>query len=68
MADLDKLYEAILTGKLNVAKEITNEAIAENIDSHLIINNYMSRAMEDIGKRFEEGKAFVPELLMQPVP
>jgi corrinoid protein of di/trimethylamine methyltransferase len=53
-----------LTGKLNVAKEVTNEAIAENIDPHLIINNYMSRAMEDIGKRFEEGKAFVPELLM----
>ena len=64
MADLDKLYEAILTGKLNVAKEETNKAIAENIDPHLIINNYMSRAMEDIGKRFEEGKAFVPELLM----
>lgn len=64
MADLDKLYEAILTGKLNIAKEVTNEAIAENIDPHLIINNYMSRAMEDIGKRFEEGKAFVPELLM----
>ena len=64
MADLDKLYEAILAGKLNIAKEVTNEAIAENIDPHLIINNYMSRAMEDIGKRFEEGKAFVPELLM----
>lgn len=64
MADLDKLYEAILTGKLNIAKEVINEAIAENIDPHLIINNYMSRAMEDIGKRFEEGKAFVPELLM----
>lgn len=64
MADLDKLYEAILTGKLNIAKEVTNEAITENIDPHLIINNYMSRAMEDIGKRFEEGKAFVPELLM----
>lgn len=64
MADLDKLYEAILTGKLNIAKEVTNEAIVENIDPHLIINNYMSRAMEDIGKRFEEGKAFVPELLM----
>ena len=64
MADLDKLYEAILAGKLNIAKELTNEAIAENIDPHLIINNYMSRAMEGIGKRFEEGKAFVPELLM----
>ncbi|WP_286083788.1 corrinoid protein, partial [Parabacteroides goldsteinii] len=61
---LESLYEAILKGKLDVAKAVTTEAIAENIDPHLIINNYMSRAMEDIGKRFEEGKAFVPELLM----
>lgn len=64
MVDLEKLYEAILTGKLEIARAVTNEAIAENVDPHLIINNYMSRAMEDIGKRFEEGKAFVPELLM----
>lgn len=64
MADLESLYEAILKGKLDVAKAVTTEAIAENVDLQLIINEYMSRAMEDIGKRFEEGKAFVPELLM----
>ena len=64
MADLVSLYEAILKGKLDVAKAVTTEAIAENVDPQLIINEYMSRAMEDIGKRFEEGKAFVPELLM----
>lgn len=64
MADLESLYEAILKGKLEIAKAVTIEAIAENVDPQLIINNYMSRAMEDIGKRFEEGKAFVPELLM----
>lgn len=64
MADLESLYEAILKGKLDVAKAVTAEAIAENVDPQLIINEYMSRAMEDIGKRFEEGKAFVPELLM----
>ena len=64
MADLESLYEAILKGKLDVAKAVTTEAIAENVDPQLIINEYMSRAMEDIGKRFEEGKAFVPELLM----
>lgn len=64
MADLEKLYEAILTGKLEIAKAVTTEAIAEGVDPQLIINNYMSRAMEEIGKRFEEGKAFVPELLM----
>ena len=64
MADLESLYEAILKGKLDVAKAVTTEAIAENVDPQLIINEYMSRAMEDIGKRFEEGKALVPELLM----
>ena len=64
MADLESLYEAILKGKLDVAKAVTTEAIAENVDPQLIINEYMSRAMEDIGKRVEEGKAFVPELLM----
>ena len=64
MVDLESLYEAILKGKLDVAKAVTTEAIAENVDPQLIINEYMSRAMEDIGKRFEEGKAFVPELLM----
>ena len=64
MADVESLYEASLKGKLDVAKAVTTEAIAENVDPQLIINEYMSRAMEDIGKRFEEGKAFVPELLM----
>ena len=64
MADLESLYEAILKGKLDVAKAVTTEAIAENVDPQLIINEYMSRAMEDIGKRLEQGKAFVPELLM----
>ena len=64
MADLESLYEAIVKGKLDVAKAVTTEAIAENVDPQEIINGYMSRAMEDIGKRFEEGKAFVPELLM----
>lgn len=64
MVDLEKLYEAILTGKLEAAKTITTEAIAENVNPQFIINNYMSKAMEEIGKRFENGQAFVPELLM----
>jgi corrinoid protein of di/trimethylamine methyltransferase len=64
MADLTKLYDAILTGKLDVAKQVTSEAIDENIDPQIIINDYMSKAMEEVGARFESGKAFVPELLM----
>lgn len=64
MANLDELYNAILTGKLPLALEITNQAIAEGEDPQVIINQYMIKAMEEMGARFESGKAFVPELLM----
>lgn len=64
MTDLENLYTAILKGNLNKAVEVTQEAIAENIDPQEIINNYMSPAMEEIGIRFEKGSAFVPELLL----
>ena len=43
---------------------ITKEAIEENVDPQYVINEYMVKAMEEIGSRFEAGRAFVPELLM----
>ncbi|WP_029901957.1 corrinoid protein [Prevotella sp. 10(H)] len=64
MADLDKLYEAVLGGKLEPAVAVTNEAISEGADPQSIINEHMIPAMEEIGKRFEQGSAFVPNLLM----
>lgn len=62
--DLKSLFEAIVDGKMEVAVEITQKAIANNIPPQNIINNYMIKAMEEIGKRFQDGKAFVPQLLM----
>lgn len=64
MTNLNELYEAILTGKLEQAQEVTRQAIAEGVDPQSIINNYMVKGMEEIGARFEAGKAFVPNLLM----
>lgn len=64
MADLNILYESIVSGKLESAVAITQEAISEGIDPQLIINDYMIKAMEEIGARFECGKAYVPNLLM----
>lgn len=64
MADLNLLYESILAGKLETAVEVTHQAIAEGIDPQAVINGYMVKAMEEIGARFETGKAFVPNLLM----
>ena len=64
MVDLTFLYESIVSGKLETAMAITQKAIDENIDPQSIINDYMIRAMEEIGRRFQNGDAFVPELLM----
>ena len=65
MADLESLYEAILKGKLDVAKAVTTEAIAENVDPQLIINEYMSRAMEDMAARAMKGALDLLKPLMK---
>ena len=61
---LKRLYEAIVAGKLEPAVEITRQAIAEGVAPQMIINNYMIKAMGEVGQRFQDGKAFVPQLLM----
>lgn len=64
MTNLNELKEAIVAGKLEKAQSVTNAAIAEGVEPQTIINGYMVKGMEEIGARFEEGKAFVPNLLM----
>lgn len=64
MNNLNELYDAILAGKLEIAVKVTKEAVAEGVTPGEIINQYMIKGMEEIGSRFEAGKAFVPNLLM----
>ena len=64
MTQFQELYTAILKGKLPLAIEVTNAAVAAGISPEQIINDYMIKAMEEVGTRFEAGEAFVPELLM----
>ena len=51
--NLTDLYDAILNGKLDRAVAVTNEAISEGVLLNEIITNYMIKAMEEIGNRFE---------------
>ena len=64
MNNLNELYDAILVGKLEDAVKVTKIAVEEGMTPHEIINQYMIKAMEEIGSRFEAGKVFVPNLLM----
>lgn len=64
MADSIKLIEFIAAGKLEESKILLNETLSEGVAPQTIIDNFLIKGMETVGKRFEEGKAFVPNLLM----
>jgi corrinoid protein of di/trimethylamine methyltransferase len=64
MADLKKLYDAILTGDQKTAVAITEQALAEQIDPQVLINEAMIPAMNEAGAKFECEEYFVPELLL----
>lgn len=64
MMELNALKDFIVTGKLVEAKQVVNAAISDGVDAQYIINGYLIKGMEEIGRRFEEGKAFVPNLLL----
>ena len=64
MADLTKLYDAILNGDAKTAVAVTKEAIAENLPPMDLVTKYMVPAMDEVGRRFECDEYFVPELLL----
>lgn len=64
MADLAKLYEAVLNGDQKTAVAVTQEALAGGCDPMELITKAMVPAMDEVGRRFECEEYFVPELLL----
>lgn len=64
MVNLTDLHSAIVKGNLDLAVNTTREALQENIPPQSLISDYLIKGMEEIGTQFEEGKAYVPNLLM----
>jgi corrinoid protein of di/trimethylamine methyltransferase len=64
MTDLTKLTEAVLNGDAKAAVAVTQEALAATVDPQELVTKYMIPAMDEVGRRFESGDCFVPELLI----
>ncbi len=64
MADLQKLYDAVLNGDQKTAVAVTQEALTEGCDPMELITKHMVPAMDEVGRRFECEEYFVPELLL----
>ena len=58
------LYASIIAGDNSGAVAATKEAIAAGKNPQELINSQMISAMSEVGRQFQEGKAFVPQLLM----
>lgn len=61
---MNQLSQAIVDGKLELAQEMVGKAIAAGLNAQTIIDDYLTPGMAEIGQRFQDRKAFVPNLLM----
>ena len=58
----DEGFEEGMIGKPGVT-ELTNEALAQNIGLKTIINEGLTKGMDIVGKKFEAGEYFIPDML-----
>jgi 5-methyltetrahydrofolate--homocysteine methyltransferase len=61
---ISEIFEAILEGQQKKAVEKVTQALDENVDPSVILNEGMVKAMAEVGRLFEEGEYFVPEMLI----
>jgi len=59
----DELYQAILEGQRDIAKESVEQALAAGEEPGKVLEAMVS-AMKEVGRLFEEGEYFVPEMLI----
>ena len=61
---LDKLYEYVLDGNAPPVIDLTNEGLELGMDPLVILFDAMIPALEEVGRLFEMGEYFVPEMLI----
>jgi len=61
---LDQLYGAVLSGDVNRAVEVTQEGLGSDVEPTVLLFDAMIPALEEIGRRFETGEVFLPEMLI----
>ena len=64
MALSQKLFDAIVDGKAQLAQAIVEEELKAGADPMALISETMIPAMDEVGKLFQEEEYFVPELML----
>ena len=61
---LQKIYDSVLNGEMDEVAAFVQAALDAQIDPGTILNDGMISAMQEVGRLFEEGEYFVPEMLI----
>ncbi len=64
MAILDELREAVVDGQAKVAVAKVTEALAEGTEAGTVLREGLIAGMAQVGKLYEDGEVFVPEMLV----
>jgi len=64
MNELQNIKQGILDGELGKVKESVQAALAAGISATDILQKGLIPAMDEVGRLFEEGEYFVPEMLI----
>jgi 5-methyltetrahydrofolate--homocysteine methyltransferase len=64
MKDLYDLRQSVINGDLPRTQELVMQALAEQAPPERILKLGLISAMEEVGRRFECGEFFVPEMLV----
>jgi 5-methyltetrahydrofolate--homocysteine methyltransferase len=63
-AKTQEIYNAVIEGNAPSVQAAVKAALDEGLDPASLLNEGMIAAMREVGKRFEEGDYYVPEMLI----
>ena len=61
---LDDLRQSVIDGDMNSTHELVQRALAEKMPPEQILKDSLISAMAEVGRRFECGEFYVPEMLI----
>ena len=62
--DLKKIYDSVIDGQLVDVENGVKAALSAGIGADIILKDGLIAAMDEVGRRFEDGDFFVPEMLI----
>jgi 5-methyltetrahydrofolate--homocysteine methyltransferase len=64
MTNLDDIKKSVIEGDLSATQDQVNQAVAEKIPPETILKEGLIAAMSEVGRMFEDGEFYVPEMLI----